>query len=68
MTARTPSSKVPFAAQSLDDPVPYSLPADHDQLDGVVRVLPGGVVDRHLLTAGDMTGKAALGSRGKKVA
>ena len=27
ITARTPRSSVPFAAQSRDDPVPYSLPA-----------------------------------------
>ena len=27
MTAFTPSSIVPFAAQSRDDPDPYSLPA-----------------------------------------
>ena len=27
MTARTPSSAVPFAAQSREDPEPYSLPA-----------------------------------------
>ena len=26
-TARTPSSAVPFAAQSRDEPEPYSLPA-----------------------------------------
>ena len=26
MTARTPSSRVPLAAQSRDDPEPYSLP------------------------------------------
>jgi hypothetical protein len=26
-TARTPSSAVPLAAQSRDEPVPYSLPA-----------------------------------------
>ena len=28
ITARTPSSTVPFAAQSRDEPVPYSLPAN----------------------------------------
>ena len=27
MTARTPRSFVPFAAQSRDEPVPYSRPA-----------------------------------------
>ena len=27
MTALTPSRRVPLAAQSRDDPVPYSLPA-----------------------------------------
>ena len=28
ITARTPSRLVPFAAQSRDEPVPYSLPAN----------------------------------------
>jgi hypothetical protein len=27
MTALTPSKSVPFAAQSRDEPVPYSVPA-----------------------------------------
>ena len=27
ITARTPRSEVPFAAQSRDEPEPYSLPA-----------------------------------------
>jgi len=27
ITARTPKSNVPFAAQSRDEPVPYSAPA-----------------------------------------
>src|SRR5207302_1444343 len=27
ITARTPSSRVPFAAQSREEPAPYSLPA-----------------------------------------
>ena len=27
ITARTPSSRVPFAAQSRDEPLPYSAPA-----------------------------------------
>ena len=27
ITARTPSSMVPLAAQSREEPVPYSLPA-----------------------------------------
>jgi len=27
ITARTPKRRVPFAAQSRDDPVPYSCPA-----------------------------------------
>ena len=31
MTARTPSSSVPLAAQSRDDPDPYSLPGQDDQ-------------------------------------
>ena len=28
ITARTPSSRVPFAAQSRDEPLPYSAPAN----------------------------------------
>ena len=41
MTARTPSSVVPLAAQSRDDPEPYSLPARIDQRGAV-----GGVAHR----------------------
>jgi len=35
ITARTPRSRVPLAAQSLDDPVPYSSPPN--TIVGVLR-------------------------------
>ena len=43
MTALTPSSEVPLAAQSRDEPEPYSLPAEDDQ-----RGAGGDVVLRRL--------------------
>ena len=47
ITARTPSSSVPLAAQSRDEPVPYSLPAMIDQRHAARLVLHRRVVDRH---------------------
>ena len=51
ITARTPSSSGPFAAQSRDEPAPYSLPAM--MITGVpsLAILHRRVVDRHLLAA-----------------
>ena len=51
ITALTPSSLVPLAAQSREDPVPYSRAGEHDQLDAFGGVAHGGLVDRHLLGA-----------------
>src|SRR5882672_4432610 len=50
ITARTPSSSVPLAAQSREEPVPYSLPA----------ITLRGFEDSRLLTVGQMHGEAAL--------
>ena len=49
ITARTPSRLVPLAAQSREEPVPYSLPAKNDERHAFRLVAHGGVVDRHLL-------------------
>ena len=54
ITARTPSSRGPFAAQSRDEPEPYSLPAEDDQRHPLARVAHRGVVDRHLLAVGQV--------------
>ena len=51
ITALTPSSSVPFAAQSRDEPVPYSLPAMTTSGVASCLVLHRRVVDRHLLAA-----------------
>ena len=48
-TALTPSSCVPFAAQSRDDPVPYSSPPKTTVGVPCRDVLHRRVVDRHLL-------------------
>src|SRR5581483_4124666 len=50
MTARTPSSAGPFAAQSRDEPEPYAF----------LLVLHGGVEDGHLFAVGQVAGEAAL--------
>jgi hypothetical protein len=44
---------VPFAAQSRDEPVPYSLPGEDHERHAVLLVAHGGVVDRHLLAVGE---------------
>ena len=61
ITARTPSRRVPLAAQSRDEPVPYSLPAK--MTSGVPGLLigHGGVVDRHCLAVRAL-GEAAFDS------
>ncbi len=48
-TALTPSSCVPLAAQSRDEPVPYSSPPKTTVGVPCGDVLHGRVVDRHLL-------------------
>ncbi len=54
ITARTPSSRVPFAAQSRDEPLPYSAPAKNHQRHFLGLILHRGIVDRHLLAIGPM--------------
>ncbi len=66
-TARTPRSSVPFAAQSRDEPEPYSFPAIITQRHAFVAILHRGVVDGHLLVAGLMDGPAALGARREQI-
>src|SRR6266540_4006165 len=67
-TARTPSSAGPFAAQSRDDPVPYSLPATTMiGLGGVVdggqrAVRPGGDGSFDALGKGVLEPKVAEGT------
>ena len=45
-TARTPSSIVPLAAQSRDEPDPYSLPASTTSGHALGPVPLGGLEDR----------------------
>jgi hypothetical protein len=42
-----------LAAQSRDEPVPYSLPGEHDERHAGL-VLHRRVVDRHLLAVGQV--------------
>ena len=65
-TKRTPSRRGPLAAQSREEPEPYSLPGDHAQRRALLVVLEGGVVDRLLLAV--LLGEAALGVRREQVA
>ena len=61
MTAFTPSSAVPLAAQSRDDPEPYSLPASTTSGMPGCGVVLRRVVDVRLLAAGrEVAGVAAL--------
>ena len=60
MTARTPRRRVPLAAQSRDEPVPYSLPAKMTSGTPSACVAHGGVVDRHDLAVGLVGGDAAF--------
>ena len=68
ITARTPSRFGPFAAQSRDEPEPYSLPARMISGTFALRVLHAGVEDRHLLALGQQPRHAALGARRQLVA
>ena len=62
ITARTPSSSGPLAAQSRDEPEPYSLPARYDQRHVSWRYCIGGVEDGHLLAVGQVAREAAFRS------
>ena len=69
ITARTPSSSVPLAAQSRDEPDPYSLPAmTSSGTSASSRYRTDGVVDRHRLAVGQVARPAALGARRHAVA
>ncbi len=67
ITARTPSSAVPFAAQSRELPVPYSSPAITISGMPCCLVLHRRVVDRHLLAVGQVLGQAAFDARHEQV-
>ena len=60
ITARMPRRFVPLAAQSREEPVPYSLPAKTTSGTPSLLVAHGGVVDEHPLARGLMDGEAAL--------
>ena len=62
-TALTPSSRVPFAAQSRDDPEPYSAPARMISGTSSAAYAGGGVEDAHRLAVGQVAGEPALGAR-----
>ena len=69
ITARTPSSSVPLAAQSRDEPVPYSLPAMTIERRAVLLVRHRRVVDELTLAAGlGASRPAALRARRQLVA
>ena len=57
----------PFAAQSRDEPEPYSLPAMTISGVPLLLVPDGRVVDRHLLAGRDMDGPRALAARDEQV-
>ena len=66
-TAFTPSRSVPFAAQSREEPVPYSLPAM--TISGVSSpVAHRRVVDRHHLAGGQMDRPVAFLARHELIA
>ena len=67
MTACTPSSSVPLAAQSRDEPEPYSLPAMTSSGTPPL-VLHRRVVDRRHLAVGQQRRPAALGAGRELVA
>ena len=64
---RTPSRRGPFAAQSRDDPEPYSLPARMTSGTPLGGVLHRGVEDRHQLAVGQVPRHAALGAGREQV-
>ena len=62
MTALTPSSSVPFAAQSRDDPGSVFLARDDEQRHAGVLVFHRGVVDRHHVAVRLIRRPAAFGA------
>ena len=67
MTTFTPSSDVPFAAQSREDPEPYSLPARMTRAARPPRS-SGRVVDRRLVAGREVDREATLDARHQLVA
>ena len=68
ITAARPSRFVPLAAQSRDEPEPYSLPARTTSGVPSSCVVHRRVVDRHLLARPAALRHAALGARRELVA
>ena len=68
MTARMPSSAVPLAAQSRDDPEPYSRPAMTTSGTPSAAIAHRGVVDELLLAVGQVDGVRALLALDERVA
>ena len=66
-TARTPSSSVPFAAQSRDEPDAVLLAREHDQRRAALPVALGRVEDARRLAAREVRGDVALGARHEQV-
>ncbi len=64
ITAFIPSSATPFAAQSRDDPDPYSLPARINSGRLSCWYFIDSVVDEHLFAIGKMKLSRGLRSRG----
>ena len=56
-----------MAAQSRDEPEPYSLPGDDDQRHALREVALGRLVDRHLLAARQVHRPRSLRSRHEQV-
>ena len=68
ITARTPSSSVPLAAQSRDDPEPYSLPPSTISGTPSFSIVHRRVVNRHLLAVRQVQRPAAFGAGSQLVA
>ena len=68
ITARTPSSVTPLAAQSRDEPEPYSLPARISSGTPSCLVVQRSVVDVHLLAVRQVARPAAFGPGGELIA
>ncbi len=60
MTAFTPNRFVPLAAQSREEPLPYSTPANTTSGTFSAAYFTAGVVDRELLARGMVDGVAAF--------
>ena len=54
---------MPLAAQSREEPEPYSFPGEDDQWLVLPAISHGGIVDGHFLAVGQVQGPTAFGSR-----